>query len=378
MQQTSESPRSAVSARRDPQPSGRLVSLDALRGFDMTWIIGGDVLVHLLAGLTGWAGLIALSGQMRHAEWSGLNAYDLIFPLFMFLSGVSLTLSLRRHNVVAPGDSQRFLIKTVQRLAVLILLGILYNFGWDVSADRFRVASVLGQIGIAYFLTALAWVYLPGWTGRLMAVSGVLSATAVLQLVVPVPGGVAGLLTPDGSINAWIDQTFLPGRLYGGSYDPEGILNSFSASAVTMLGACVGGLIKPTRPVRSLARLIAVGILLAGLGYALSGIYPVIKAAWTVSFSLVSAGISALLLALFFWLFDVLNLSRLARLFSVIGMNSIAIYMLARFLAYPAFVYATDMAVAAPVLSIAIVTTIMIAEWLALYYCYRRGWFLKI
>lgn len=358
--------------------SGRLACLDALRGFDMFWIIGGDTLVHLMAGLTGWAVFTSFSNQLSHADWIGMNAYDLVFPLFMFLSGVSLSLSLTKQDVSNRQGRHKFIGKSGRRMLILIVLGVIYNFGWEFSADRFRLASVLGQIGIAYFFTAVLFVYLKRLSVRALVLVSFLLVTASLQLFVSVPGGAAGVLTPEGSINAWIDQTFLPGRLYGVSYDPEGILNCVSASAVTMFGALVGGLVNRTSPWESIKRLTLLGFPLIIAGYTLSISYPIIKSIWTVPFSLVAVGISALLLALFFWLFDVLKVMSSGLIFCVIGINSIGIYFAARFLSYPALAMATDNSDFSPVGSVIIVLGVIAVEWLVLYLCFKRGWVLKV
>lgn len=123
--------------------STRLHSLDALRGFSMLWIIGADTLVHLLAASTDFVFLDVASNQLTHVSWQGLHAYDLVFPVFMFVSGVSLALS---HAIALDRGSgtSDFLWKAAQRAFLLVILGVVYNFGWDVSVERFRVASVLG------------------------------------------------------------------------------------------------------------------------------------------------------------------------------------------------------------------------------------------
>jgi len=356
----------------------RLACVDALRGFDMLWIIGGDTLLHLLAGITGWGVLVVLSSQMYHAEWAGLNAYDLIFPLFMFLSGVSLSLSLKKQQFDCAYDRHKFVAKAGRRMIVLIMLGIVYNFGWEVSQDRFRLASVLGQIGIAYFITSVLFVYEQRLSHRILGLGIVLAVTAILQQTVGVPGRAAGVLTSEGSINGWIDQALLPGRLYGGSYDPEGILNCFSASAVTMLGALISGFVDRKYPVKTIKRLLFSGVVLVLAGYALSSGYPIIKAVWTVPFSLVTAGISTILFALFFLLFDVLKLMKSGLFFSVVGINSIGIYLAARFLAYPLLTLVTNEEVFSTLESAVVVLCIIGVEWLALYLCFKKGWFLKV
>ena len=358
-----------MSAQFSPPQQGRLASLDALRGFDMAWIIGGDALVHLLALATGWQALQSLSAQMRHAAWQGFHAYDLIFPLFMFLSGVSLALSLARHRGLGRPD-RAFLAKAAKRALLLVGLGVVYNFGWSVDPARFRLASVLGQIGLAYAGTALVFIIWPGWRARLGAALVVLVAVAAMQWLVPVPGHGAGVFTPTGSVNGWLDRMLLPGRLHGGSYDPEGLLNMVSSLSVTLAGGLAGMLLRqrPGRSAWTLLTLAGLGLLAAG--WALSAFYPVIKALWTVPFNLLAIGWSALALALFHGVIDGRPPRQAARALIVIG-----IYMAARFLAYPVLAQAMTMA---PWTGAGLAVLVLLLQWTALWICARRGWVWKI
>lgn len=356
----------------------RLASLDALRGFDMFWIMGGDHLVHIAALGTGWAWLAVASSQLKHAVWAGVNAYDLVFPLFMFLSGVSLTLSMS-HGRLARAGRGAALAHAARRAAILIILGIVYNFGWSLDPAKFRVASVLGQIGIAYLIAAAVFVLLERWLYRAAALAAILLTVAALQLWVPVPGHGAGVLTPVGSINGWIDRVLLPGRLYGGSYDPEGILSTFSGAAVTLSGAFAGGLLlqSPFTAARTPILLALAGTATIAAGALIAPYYPPIKAVWTVTFSLLAAGASMLLFAFFLYVIDVMRWQRWSFFFIVIGVNSIAIYMTARFVAYPLFAMIKNLAVA-PALAILLIAAVTGLHWLALWALYRKKLFLRV
>lgn len=356
----------------------RLTSLDALRGFDMFWIMGGDHLVHVAALGTGWAWLAVASGQLTHAAWAGVHAYDLVFPLFMFLSGVSLTLSMTQGSMAADGKTAA-IGRAARRAAILIVLGIVYNFGWSFDPAKFRVASVLGQIGIAYLIAAAILVLLDRWVYRAAALAAILLTVAVLQLWVPVPGHGAGVLTPVGSINGWIDRVYLPGRLYGGSYDPEGILSTFSGAAVTLSGAFAGALLlqSPSSAGRTPILLALAGTASITAGALLAPHYPPIKALWTVTFNLLAAGASMLLFAFFLYVIDVMRWRRWSFFFVVIGVNSITIYMTARFVAYPLFAMIKDLAVA-PALAILLIAIITGLHWLALWALYRKKLFLRV
>ena len=248
----------------------------------MLWILGADLLFHLLADWSGWRLFEVISAQLRHVPWEGLHAYDLVFPVFMFVSGMSLAFSWRAH-AGRGGGRRAFLIKATRRAVVLLLLGVVYNFGWDLSAERFRVASVLGQIAVAYWAAAWIAVYASSIRLPLYAVAGVYALVAYLQLWFPVPGVGAGVMTSEGIVNGWFDRLLLPGRLYGGSYDPEGILSMLSGISVTVMGLVAGRLLllpNGGNRQRQVLLLLLPAALLLLLGSGLSGVYPVIKAAW--------------------------------------------------------------------------------------------------
>ena len=214
--------------KSEPKHSERLQSLDVLRGFDMLWIIGGGSLIIALAEETKWGWLQVIAAQMEHVPWAGFHFEDLIFPLFMFISGVAIPYAITAK--VEQGVKRKALFSRIFRRAIiLVLLGILYNGLLKNGFSNLRIASVLGQIGLGYLVAASIVLYTKSFQTRLAWLIGILSGIAIMQLAVPVPGYGTGLLTPDGGINAWLDRMFLPGRLYGETFDPEGLLCIVSA-----------------------------------------------------------------------------------------------------------------------------------------------------
>jgi predicted acyltransferase len=355
----------------------RLLSIDALRGFDMFWIIGGDYLAHALADATAFPAFLWLSAQMRHADWIGVNLYDLVFPLFMFLSGASAAIVLsRKDNSKAPSA---YISGAAKRALILILLGIAYNWGWDITAERFRIPSVLGLIGVAYLIAIIILVTTKFWPRRAMMLVAIWGFVALLQLATPVPGFGAGDLTAAGSINGWIDRTLLPGRLYGGAYDPEGLLGMISGASITLAGAFAGALlVKPNKTYLKKAAILAgAGIVLMLAGLALAPYYPPIKKLWTVTFDLIAIGACNVFLAFFITLIEQLRLRRWATFFAVIGANSIAIYMVARFFAYPVLMPLStfDGSIGLRILGI---VAILAVEWGLLFALYRKRIFVKV
>ncbi|MFA5816305.1 MAG: DUF5009 domain-containing protein [Bacteroidales bacterium] len=313
------------------KPSERLHSLDALRGFDMLWIIGGGELAVALAKLTNWGWLNWFAEQQDHSRWDGFHFEDLIFPLFMFISGVAISYAILG-KIHKGNDKSKVAWKIVRRGLTLVLLGFVYNGLFQLSfvdGEKFRFASVLGQIGLAYLFASLIVLYTRHYSFRLMWLGGILLGYAIIQNFIPVPGIGAGVLTPEGCINGYIDRMFLPGRLHGTIFDPEGLLCIVSATGITLMGALAGEVLrgKVWSEYRKLLILSCTGVAFIILALLLKPVYPVIKAAWTTTFNLLAGGISLLLLSLFYMVIDIWRFKRWSFFFTVIGMNSITIYI---------------------------------------------------
>jgi predicted acyltransferase len=360
----------------------RLFSLDALRGFDMFWIIGGDALFRSLAEVTNWAWAKGWAAQLEHAEWAGFNFYDLIFPLFMFISGVAIPFSLLAKAETAA-DKRPIYLKLVRRALLLVFLGFVYNHLTDLQFATQRYASVLGQIGLAYLFAALIMLNVRTLRGRLAAVAGILAGYAAVQLLVPVPGIGAGVLTPEGTINGWVDRLLLPGRLYDKIFDPEGILCILSATSVTLMGGLAGLVLKSGKlaPYRKTLILAASGVGLTTVGYVAGNWYPIIKKAWTATFDIYAAGLSFILLALFYLIIDVWQLRKWTFFFRVIGLNSITIYLGTRMIDFDytsKFWFGGLARLAGPSGVLVLGAGAIAVEWLVLYFLYKKNVFLRV
>ena len=362
----------------------RLQSLDVLRGFDMFWIIGGGGLIIALAETFKWNWLEVIAGQLEHVKWAGFHFEDLIFPMFMFISGVAIPYAITAK--VELGVKRSDLInKVVKRGIILVILGIVYNGALKNGFSNMRVASVLGQIGLGYLFAATIVLYTNSFKTRVAWLIGILSGIAILQLAVPVPGYGAGLLTPDGGINAWLDRLFLPGRLHGGTFDPEGLLCIVSAITVTLMGALAGSILRDGEPASNLkaAKLVIAGAALTTIALILSPFYPIIKAAWTVPFNLLTVGISLILLSLFYFAIDVKDwtkgiVSYKILFFKVIGMNSITIYLGASIIDFrKASSFFTGF-MAEPLGGWIVILGAIVLEWMVLYYLYKKKIFLRV
>ena len=359
----------------------RLYSLDTLRGFDMFWIIGGGALVRALAKATGWDWMETLAHQMHHAEWIGFHFEDLIFPLFMFISGVAIPYALISRK--EKGTPKPILYKKVfRRMVILVLFGFIYNGALRDGFANLRMVSVLSQIGIAYFFAAMITINTNSVKTRIFWVLGILAGIAVVQLLVTVNGFGGGVLTAEGSINSWIDQNFIPGRLYGKTYDPEGFLCIISATSVTLMGAIAGTIIrskKYTQHKKTIILLIT-GAALVATALLLSPVYPIIKKLWTVPFNILTAGISFLLLAVFYYIVDVMMWRNWIFFFRVIGLNSITIYMGRKIID---FKHASEFLLGWTSFlgeygSVIIAIGVIALEWLILYYLYKKKIFLRV
>lgn len=366
-----------------PATTSRLRSLDALRGFDMLWIIGLAELICEIASITkaGWLG--AWAAQLKHADWDGLHAYDLIFPLFMFLSGVAVPYALGKKR--ERGDLQGSLLAGVwKRAMILVLLGIVYNGGLQLKFDTQRFASVLGQIGLAYGIAATIYLFTATWKSRAILCGGILAAIAGLQLLFPVPGHGAGVLTPDGVVNAWLDRLVLPGRLNDTTFDPEGILCIISAAALTLGGVLTGDYVKswgaPSHTTAARLLVAGGGLLLAGWLCWNFG-YPPIKKAWTTTFNLLAGGISVWLFTAFHLAIDFRPQSKWSFPFEVIGMNSLTIYLLEKVVPLPeisAFFFGGIARLCGAWEEAVLIAGILLIEWLLLWFLWKKRAFLRV
>ena len=365
-----------------PRPKSRLLALDTLRGFDMFWIIGGDAFFRALAKVTGWGWAGQWAVQLDHVEWRGFHFYDLIFPLFMFISGVAMPFSLLA-KAEAGAEKKALYAKLVRRALLLVILGFVYNHLLDLDFHNQRYASVLGQIGLAYLFAALVMLNVRSVKGRLAALAGILCGYAAVQWLVPVPGVGAGVFTPEGTINGFIDRLLLPGRLYDRIFDPEGLLCILSATSVTLMGGLAGGVLRREKGsgYRKTLTLAAAGAGLVVAGRVLGISYPIIKKAWTATFDIYAAGWSCLLLALFYLVVDVWQVRKWTFVFRVIGLNSITIYLGSQMVDFETtskFLFGGLDRIAGGGRGLIVLAGVIAVEWLALYFLYKKNVFLRV
>ncbi|PZV83266.1 putative acyltransferase [Algoriphagus aquaeductus] len=313
--------------------TNRLISIDALRGFDMLMICGADAFFRSLEGKTSMTWLDSLAHQFEHPEWIGFTFYDFIFPLFLFVAGVSIPFSLWKLKEANAPKSQIYR-KAFWRMMILIGLGILDKnapfpfFDWE----QIRLGSVLGRIGIAGFVTVVLFLNFNA-TKRLLIAAGILVLYYGAVFLVPVPGFGAGDLSFEGNLVGWFDRTFLPGRLLQGQFDELGILTTFPAICLTIFGAHAGEILRKINSSENqkLKELLITGLIFIGIALVWNLHFPIFKRMWTSSFIMLTSGLAFLSMGLFFLIIDFLKFQKWAFFFVVVGMNSLTIYMIYRF-----------------------------------------------
>ena len=371
-------PEATPASGTPPLPGTRLVSLDVFRGATIASMI--------LVNDPGPSD--AVYTQLEHSAWNGWTFTDLVFPFFLWIAGVAMTLSFARRN--ARGEDRRKLLAHVaQRALILFALGLFFNgFPWYHLAT-IRIAGVLQRIAVCYLIAGAIFLYtrLRGqlvWTGALLAVYW------VLMTLVPVPGYGAGSLQPVGNFAQWIDSLVLSGHMYSHTrvWDPEGIVSTIPAVATTLLGILAGHLLRAPRlsAAEKTAWMLAWGNCMILAGLLMDPFLPINKNLWTSSYAVFMAGMALVVFGICYWLVDVQGWRRGTGPLVVFGMNAIASYtvagMLARLLELAHWkqpIYDTLFAPLASPRNASLLYAIVfvISCWVPAWVMYRRKWFVR-
>ena len=364
--------------------SQRLYSLDALRGFDMFWIMGAEEIFHRMAEITESPFWHAMSIQFIHPDWNGFTFYDLIFPLFLFLAGVSTPYSIGR-QLEKGATRQELLIKVIKRGLILAALGVVYNNGLEIKPiEEIRFGSVLGRIGLAYMFANIIYLYTKEKV-QLIWFVGLLVGYWIMLLLGSTPGYPAGDLSMEGNFASYLDTLILPGKLYLEVHDPEGLVSTIPAISTGLLGIYTGSLLRgtPTHQMKATAmRMVIIGVGLLVIAQIWNLIFPINKNLWSSSYTLQCGGLSLLLMALFYYIIDIKGYKNWAFFFKVIGMNSILIYMSGTFISWYYTTNATlgwiGQLVGEPYNSVVMVFCLLAVQWGFLYLLYRQKLFLRV
>ncbi len=348
----------------------------------MFWIMGAEGIVHTLKDATGWGWAVWMSTQLDHVQWNGFRFYDLIFPLFLFISGATMPFSLASKMEKGIPKKEIYL-HVMKRGLLLVLLGCIYNGLLQFDFEHQRYASVLAQIGIAWMLAAFIFLNTK-WRGQLAWVIGIVLGYWAAMKLIPVPGFGPGVLTREGSLVTWIDQLFLPGRMHEEIFDPEGLLVKIPATATALLGALTGWWLKQkkTTEYRKVAYMFLAAAVMFLLAYLVGLSFPINKKLWSSSFVFQTGACSLALMALFYLVIDVWKMQKWAFFFIVIGMNPITIYMVTGIIdfwhASEYFLGGFGRIAGDPWKNVILVTGMVILEWLFLYFLYRTKIFLRV
>ena len=371
---------------KEIKPEGkRLYSLDALRGFDMFWIMGGESIFIGLASLTGWPIFQWWAEQLEHVPWHGFHFYDMIFPLFLFIAGISFPYSVAKR--AAANENRKLLYRhVIIRGLTLVLLGIFYNNAIRFDFGALRYGSVLGRIGLAWMFAAIIFMNTKlNW--RIVWCAGLLIGYYLLMLLFPAHDlGSTDVFSREGNLTSYIDRLLMPGKLYLGNHDPEGILSTIPAISTALLGMFTGEFLKSRylidKPLRKVLFMVAAAICLMIIGQVWNLFFPINKNLWTSSFVCFVGGLSLLLFSIFYLIIDVWNYRKWAFIFVVIGVNPITIYLAERIINFRSaskFFFGGFISLFpetwAPMLNGIAITAI---GWVFLYILYRKKIFLKV
>jgi len=296
----------------------RLVSLDVFRGIT----IAGMVLVNNPGT---WS---SIYWPLEHAEWHGWTPTDLVFPFFLFIVGVSITLAFARR--VEEGSVKRDLyLKVIKRSAIIFGLGLFLNGFPFFQLGTIRIAGVLQRIAVCYLIASLIFLTTKIRTQLLIAVALLIVYWLVMTRIAA-PGYALGDLSKEGSIASFVDRVILRQHIWrqGRIYDPEGLLSTIPAVATTLFGILAGHWLRSERPqFEKVVGMFVVGAVCVALGWAWNPFFPINKPLWTSSYVLFTGGLALQFLAICYWLIDIQGYRRWAWPFEVFGVNALALFV---------------------------------------------------
>lgn len=298
----------------------RLHSLDAFRGLT----VAGMILVNNPGS---WGSIYS---PLQHASWHGWTPTDLVFPFFLFIVGVSVTLALSRRAETAGGKRDLY-VKILRRSLIIFALGLFLAGFPSFDLSTIRIPGVLQRIAVCYLVAALIFLH-TDWRKQFYVFAGLLLVYWALLTLVPVPGyGPGDLGSKEWNIAAYVDRVVFGPHVWKQAkvYDPEGILSTLGALATTLAGVLTGHLLRSRRgDFEKVAAMFVAGAAAIVAGWAWNSWLPVNKALWTSSYVLLTAGMALQLLAVCYWLIDLKGRRRWAFPFVVFGTNALAAFFL--------------------------------------------------
>ena len=299
-------------------PSGRLVSLDVFRGLTIAAMV-------LVNNPGTWS---SIYWPLEHAEWHGWTPTDLVFPFFLFIVGISITLAFARR--VEEGTVKRDLyLKVIKRSAIIFGLGLFLNGFPFFQLSTIRIAGVLPRIALCYLFASLIFLTTKIRTQLLIAVA-LLIVYWVVMTRLAAPGYAPGDLSKEGSIASFVDRVLLGPHIWrqGKVYDPEGLLSTIPAVATTLFGILTGHWLRSEHTrIEKVVGMFVAGVVCVVLGWSWNPFFPINKSLWTSSYVLFTAGLALQLLAICYWVIDIKGYRRWAWPFEVFGVNALALFV---------------------------------------------------
>jgi len=367
----------AASPAKSPIPATqRLVSLDAFRGCVMAFMImvNNNGSEH------------AAYAQLRHSEWHGWTLTDTVFPSFVWIVGVAITLSLGK-RLEAGVPRSRLLLTALRRATILFVLGVAVYAYPQFSLSTQRILGVLQRIAICYLAASAIYLWC-GVRGQIAWLIGLLTAYWLIMTFAPVPGFGSGRFDIEGNFAHYVDRIVLGTHNYRSTrdWDPEGIVSTLPAVATALLGLLAGRVLQLRRTLAERTTwMFLAGALLVAAAWALSFAMPINKKLWTDTFCLFMAGLDFTACAMFVWVVDGLGWKRPFQPAVIMGMNAIAIYLASEFGAeliegvQPQIYRAVFAPLASPA-NASLLYSLAFAGvmYLIAYVLYRRRWFIRV
>ena len=368
------------------QKGGRLLSLDTLRGFDMLFIMGLAAIIQAVCRLFPGGDQSWLCLQMSHASWDGLRHHDTIFPLFLFIAGISFPFSYAKQQASGATRGQVY-AKIFRRALILVLLGLVYNGVLELHLATQRWPSVLARIGLAWMFAALLQINFKPRARAVIAAVLLVGYWLVLRFVPAPDAPGADPFSLQGNLVGYIDRRLMPDHLFQRHlFDPEGLLSLVPAVVTAMLGMFTGEFVWVDKSRLSGARkslyMALAALAMLGLGLLWSRVFPINKALWSSTFVLVVGAYSLGMFALFYYLIDVRGWRGWTKFFEVVGLNSITIYMAQKILPFGQVNKFLLGGLAGlcpePVGKLVLAVGYFAISWLFLWFLYKKKIFLKV
>jgi len=357
-------------------PQRRLQSLDIFRGAT----IASMILVNNPGGSPTYE-------PLEHAAWHGWTFTDTVFPFFLWMVGMAMTLSTAK-RIERGEDKWTLLLHTVRRALILFTIGILFGPFPNIDLSTIRIPGVLQRIAVCYLIAGILFLFTK-WRGQLAAILGLNTVYWLLMTLYPTPGCGAGSMTMECNFARFIDGQLLAGHMWRATkvWDPEGLISTLPAISTVLFGILAGHLLRRFEAhTERLKWFAAAGAALVAAGYLLSVWMPFNKALWTTPYALLMAGLASLCFAAWYWIADVRGWGRWLRFFEIFGTNAILMFWLSgqigryagKLGAHKWYYDNVCLAVASPInASLLYALTNVALLWLVAFLLYKKRWFVK-